>query len=132
MPRPCRLNLVSKPQHMTERGNNRQACFFLTEDRLTDLKLMDRAARRRDCRIHAYVLMTNHVHILATPLKADGISRLMQDTGREYVRYINSSYRCNALGQDDGPITPHEKWMALGVDHRSRCAAYGALFDDVP
>ena len=182
MPRPPRLNLVGFPQHITQRGNNRQACFFLTEDRLTYLKLMDRAARRRDCRIHAYVLMTNHVHILATPLKVNGISRLMQDIGREYVRYINSSYRrsgtlwegrfksslvdsaeyclicyryielnpvraamvdkpddyrwssyrCNALGQDDKLIKPHEEWMALGVDHRSRCAAYGALFDDAP
>ena len=132
MPRPRRLNLVGIPQHITQRGNNRQACFFLTEDRLTYLKLMDRAARRRDCHIHAYVLMTSHVHILATPLKADGISRLVQDIGREYVRYINSSYRCNALGQDDELITPHEEWMALGVDHRARCAAYGALFDDAP
>ena len=43
MPRPPRLNLVGIPQHITQRGNNRQACFFLTEDRLTYLKLMDRA-----------------------------------------------------------------------------------------
>ena len=126
--------------------------------------------------------MTNHVHILATPLVADGVSRMMQDIGREYVRYINSAYRrsgtlwegrfksslvdsnkyclicyryielnpvraamvdkpdhyrwsshrCTALGLDDELITPHEEWMALGVDHRSRCAAYRALFDDVP
>ena len=46
MPRPPRLNLVGIPQHITQRGNNRQDCFFLTEDRLTYLKLMDRAARR--------------------------------------------------------------------------------------
>lgn len=93
MPRPRRLNLVGIPQHITQRGNNRQACFFDNEDRLTYLELLNRAARRRACDIHAYVLMTNHVHILATPRVADGVSRLMQDIGREYVRYINSSYR---------------------------------------
>jgi putative transposase len=78
---------------MTQRGNNRQDCFFDNEDRLACLELLGHTARRRGCEIHACVLMTNHVHILATPAVADGISRLMQDVGREYVRYINSTYR---------------------------------------
>lgn len=182
MPRPRRLNLVGIPQHITQRGNNRQDCFFDDEDRLTYLELLHRAAVRRACFIHAYVLMTNHVHILMTPTVADGASRLMQDMGREYVRYINriyrrsgtlfegrfksspvdsavyclicyryielnpvraamvqapadyrwSSHRCNGLGRADDLITPHEEWLALGKNHRSRCTAYLGLFDQPP
>lgn len=93
MPRPRRLNLVGIPQHITQRGNNRQTCFFDDDDRLTYLELLQRAARRRACDVHAYVLMTNHVHILATPSVAHGASLLMQDLGREYVRYINRTHQ---------------------------------------
>ena len=93
MPRPPRLNLVGVPQHITQRGNNRQVCFFDDEDRFRYLEILRRAAKRRSCDIHAYVLMTNHVHLLITPSVADGASRFMQDVGREYVRYINGAYR---------------------------------------
>ena len=93
MPRPRRLNLPGIPQHVTQRGNNRQACFFVDQDRKTYLTLLGHAAQRRGCAIHAYVLMTNHVHLLLTPSTPDGVSRLMQDVGREYVRHINGTYR---------------------------------------
>ncbi len=93
MPRPRRLNLPGIPQHITQRGNNRQSCFFDDEDRLVYLDLLGKAAARRCCDVHAYALMTNHVHILATPLEADGVSRLIQDVGREYVLHINRTYR---------------------------------------
>lgn len=77
------------PQHVTQRGNNRQPCFFEDEDRLYYLRLARFAARRRECRIHAYVLMGNHVHFLLTPMKEDGASTFMQDIGRLYVKFIN-------------------------------------------
>jgi putative transposase len=93
MPRPTRLNLPDIPQHVTQRGNNRQACFFDDEDRNVYLSQLENSARRRECAIHAYVLMTNHVHLLVTPSIPDGVSKLMQDVGREYVRYINGKYR---------------------------------------
>lgn len=93
MPRPPRLNLPGIPQHVTQRGNNRQACFFDDQDRVTYLSLVGAAAVRRSCAIHAYVLMTNHVHLLVTPANPDGVSRLMQDIGREYVRQVNARYR---------------------------------------
>jgi putative transposase len=93
MPRPPRLNLPGIPQHVTQRGNNRQACFFDDEDRIAYLSLLGKAAHVRGCEIHAYVLMTNHVHLLVTPTTPDGVSRLMQDIGREYVRRINGLYR---------------------------------------
>ncbi len=182
MPRPRRLNLAEIPQHITQRGNNRQVCFFGDEDRLTYLEILERSAARRTCAIHAYVLMTNHVHILATPLVPDAVSRLMQDVGREYVRYINrtykrsgtlwegrfksslvesnayclicyryieqnpvragmvtdesnyrwSSYRCNALGIENGLIAPHQNWLSLGRNSTERCDTYRALIKDQP
>jgi putative transposase len=93
MPRPRRLNIPDIPQHVTQRGNNRQVCFFGDEDRHIYLSLLEKASLRRECAVHAYVLMTNHVHLLVTPAIPDGVSRFMQDIGREYVRYINTAYR---------------------------------------
>jgi putative transposase len=93
MPRPARFNLPGIPQHVTQRGNNRQVCFFNDQDRNFYLWSLAKAAHRRDCLIHAYVLMTNHVHLLVTPNTPDGVSRLMQDTGREYVQHVNRTHR---------------------------------------
>jgi putative transposase len=45
------------------------------------------------CAIHAYVLMTNHIHLLLTPEAGDSIRRLFQECGRQYVEYINHTYR---------------------------------------
>ena len=93
MPRPRRLNIPGIPQHVTQRGNNRQVCFFDDDDRETYLELINKASIRRACTVHAYVLMTNHIHLLVTPETADGISHFMQDIGREYVQHINKTYR---------------------------------------
>ncbi|MDN5850423.1 MAG: transposase [Nitrococcus sp.] len=67
MPRQPRYNLISVPQHVIQRGNNRQAVFFADEDYRTYLEHLKAAADRHHCDLHAYVLMTNHVHLLATP-----------------------------------------------------------------
>jgi len=100
VPRPRRFNLPGIPQHITQRGNNRQACFIDDLDRKTYLDLLAKSAKRRDCAIHTYVLMTNHVHLLATSDTPDGASLLMQDLGREYVRYFNTRHqRCGTLWQ---------------------------------
>ena len=61
MPRPARLNLPDIPQHITQRGNNRQACFYSDDDYRLYLELLHGACRAHDCSLHAYVLMTNHV-----------------------------------------------------------------------
>ncbi len=66
MPRRPRLNLPAAPMHVIQRGNNRQATFFADEDYRFYLECLGDAARRYACRIHAYVLMTNHVHLLAS------------------------------------------------------------------
>ena len=87
-------NLVpGLPQHVIQRGNNRQAVFFAEADYRYYLDALQQAAARYDCAIHAYVLMTNHVHLLVTPNAEDGLSRMMQGVGRQYVRYINGVYR---------------------------------------
>jgi len=93
MPRLPRLNLPGVPQHVVQRGNNRQACFFAEQDYAVYLdKLKDYSEEYR-VSIHAYVLMTNHVHLLLTPDTATGVSKLMQSMGRYYVRYVNKTYQ---------------------------------------
>ena len=93
MPRLPRFNLIDVPQHIIQRGNNRQACFFDDADYLFYLDCLQSAADNAGCDVHAYVLMTNHVHILATPRRGHAVSRMMQSVGRRYVRHINTRYR---------------------------------------
>lgn len=93
MARKARFNLPGIPQHVIQCGNNREPCFYAEADYDRYLVDLSEAANHNACRIHAYVLMTNHVHVLVTPMCEYGISHLMQDLGRKYVRYINQRYR---------------------------------------
>lgn len=93
MPRRSRLNITGVPQHLIQRGNNRQATFFAEEDYRAYIGWLVDAAKKHHCRIYAYVLMTNHVHLLASTTKAMGLSLMMQHVGRYFVRYINHTYR---------------------------------------
>ncbi|MCQ8130235.1 transposase [Methylomonas rivi] len=81
------------PVHAIQRGNNRQAIFFADEDYAQYLRCLKLAAKKHDCRIHAYVLMTNHVHLLLTPTQAQGVGEFFQTIGRHYVAYINQTYQ---------------------------------------
>ena len=72
-----------------QRGVNREPCFFAEEDYGCYLHWLKTAATDYHCAIHAYVLMTNHVHLLVTPDEPDGLSRMMQSVGRRYVQYVN-------------------------------------------
>ena len=92
MPRPTRLNIPHIPQHIVQRGNNRQACFFDEKDYALYLSKLKEYADKYHVEIHSYVLMTNHIHLLATPTTKGGVSHLMQSLGRYYVRYINQTY----------------------------------------
>ncbi len=89
MPRRRRLDAAGVPLHVIQRGNNRAACFFSDIDRRLYLKCLADAARRRGCAIHAYALMTNHVHLLLTPEKTGSTSLMLQDLGRKYVPVVN-------------------------------------------
>ncbi|MBU1426199.1 MAG: transposase [Gammaproteobacteria bacterium] len=93
MPRRPRVNLAEHPQHVVQRGHNREACFFADEDYLFYLHWLREGAKKYCCDIHAYVLMTNHVHLLLTPHHPDAISLLMQSLGRRYAQYVNRIYR---------------------------------------
>jgi putative transposase len=93
MARLGRYFLPGQPLHVIQRGNNRAPIFFHPEDYARYCDWLARAAADEGCAVHAYVLMTNHVHLLLTPESADSLPRLMQSLGRRYVRYINAAYR---------------------------------------
>ncbi len=73
MPRKTRFNLVGIPQHVIQRGNNREPCFYSELDYRRYLDGLSKSARKYICRIHAYLLITNHVHMLVTPMKELGV-----------------------------------------------------------
>ncbi len=93
MPRKARMFLPDVPCHIISRGNNRDACFFSDDDYLYYLACLNDACRKHDVDVHAYVLMTNHVHLLMTPRAITSIPRVIQSIGRRYVQYINKTYR---------------------------------------
>jgi len=92
MPRKPRMYLPGVPFHVIQRGNNRGNCFFSDSDYRVYLDCLGDASRRYGLDVHAYVLMTNHVHLLMSPEREDSISRAMQSIGRRFVQHINRSY----------------------------------------
>lgn len=92
MPRRSRLILAGAPTHLVQRGVDRQPCFFAPEDRVFYLDLLAEHAQAARCAVHAFVLMTNHVHLLITPETAQGPSRLMNLLGQRYVRAVNRAH----------------------------------------
>ncbi|MFC2993600.1 transposase [Halomonas tibetensis] len=90
MPRPTRILLPMTPVHLVQRGNNRGACFVYRGDARRYLDLLDEARQEYGVDVHAYVLMTNHVHLLATPRDdPHGISLMMKSLGQRYAQYFN-------------------------------------------
>jgi putative transposase len=93
MPRRARLSLPGVPLHLIQRGNNRQTCFFADEDYRFYLDWLGEYAGKFGCHIHAYVLMTNHVHLLVSADRAVAPGTLMKSLGQRYVQYVNRVYR---------------------------------------
>jgi putative transposase len=93
MSRKPRFILPGIPQHVIQRGHNREPCFYAEEDYLRYRYYLQEAAEKNEVSIHAYVLMTNHVHLLVTPCQPHSISHMMQDLGRKFVRYMNYTYQ---------------------------------------
>jgi len=79
-------------QHVIQRGNNRQACFGGDSDMKTYLNWLKEFSKKYKVSIHAWVLMTNHVHLLCTPEPGGSLSKMMQSLGRMYVQYFNYTY----------------------------------------
>ena len=92
MPRRRRVHLDSVPLHIVQRGHNRAACFFAAADYHAYLHWLGAALSETDCALHAYVLMTNHVHLLVTPALASQVPKLVISLGRRYVQYVNKKY----------------------------------------
>ena len=90
LPRICPPDI---PQHVIQRGNNRHACFASEQDFSAYANWLKEYSQQFSVAIHAWVFMTNHVHLLVTPQKQDGIAHMMQALGRRYVRYFNYTYR---------------------------------------
>lgn len=178
MPRRPRVHVDGVPLHIVQRGHNREPCFFGEDDYGSYLHWLGEALSEFECALHAYVLMTNHVHLLFTPRKAEAVPKLIISLGRRYVQYVNrsyrrtgtlwdsryksslvqaetyllacqryielnpvraamvedpahyrwTSYRSNALGQQDPRLTPHPLYLSLGRSDKDRQAAYRALF----
>lgn len=92
MPRPPRILLAGVPLHIVQRGHNRKPCFFAPHDREAYLHRLRIALDTADVALHAYCLMTNHVHLLITPSAVAAVPELMMSLGRRYVQYINRRY----------------------------------------
>ena len=93
MPRRGRLAVPGIPWHIIQRGNNRSACFYTEADYHRYLLTLTEQADKHGCAVHAYVLMTNHVHLLLTPEREDSAALLMKHLGQRYVQYVNRTYR---------------------------------------
>ncbi|HUI99479.1 MAG TPA: transposase [Usitatibacter sp.] len=92
MPRHSRCVVAGVALHVIQRGNNRSPCFNREADRRLYLALLRELCDLYECSIHAYVLMTNHVHLLATPDHSDSMSLVMKHLGQRYVQYVNRRY----------------------------------------
>ncbi len=90
LPRICPPGI---PKHIIQRGNNRQACFGSEEDFAAYAHWMHDFSNKHHVDIHTWGFMTNHVHLLVSPSTNEGVSRMMQEVGRHYVRYFNHTYR---------------------------------------
>jgi putative transposase len=96
MARIGRIVLVDCPLHIVQRGINRSPCFFSVGDYLTYLRLLSTFSARFNCSVHAYCLMTNHVHLLVTPHATDACAQLMKNLSQQYVQRTN--YRLGRSG----------------------------------
>ncbi len=89
MPRRARAVLPGFALHIVQRGINRQSCFFETGDYAAYLRFLKTFSKRFGCAVHAYCLMTNHVHLLATPIGVDSCALMMKNLSQCYVQWLN-------------------------------------------
>ncbi len=120
MARQPRLDLPGIPQHIVQRGNNRLPCFLDDADRAHYRHLLREALLATRCRLHAYVLMDNHVHLLATPPEAGALAQLMQKLGRQYVGQFNARHhRTGTLWEGR-----YKSCLVDSADYLLRCVRY--------
>ena len=93
MPRTARLRLPDVPLHILQRGHNRSPCFIDTKDYELYLGLLEEFSLLHACPVHAYVLMTNHIHLLATPQRPESASEMMRSVNQRYVQHVNRKWK---------------------------------------
>jgi len=93
MPRRNRSYLPGFPYHIVQRGNNKEPCFIEAENYQFYLSLLESLSKRYEVSVHSYCLMTNHIHLLATPTSKEAISNIMKVVGSRYAQYINKKYK---------------------------------------
>ncbi|MEM8814416.1 MAG: transposase [Pseudomonadota bacterium] len=118
MPRQPRYFIPGLPQHVIQRGVDRQAVFFEPRDYELYLHCLRDAATQFECNVHAYVLMTNHTHLLITPQSERSIPLLMQAMGRTYVQSLNRLY------QRSGPLWQGRYKASLVQDNHYLLSCY--------
>jgi len=89
MPRVARIVIPDCPQHVTQRGNNRQDVFFVDDDRAAYLRLLAEESEKHGLAVDGYCLMTNHVHLVATPREEESLARALGRTHFRYTQYVN-------------------------------------------
>lgn len=92
MARLPRYSIINQPQHIILQGLEDQQLYFEEQDFQYFRDCLDASAYNYQLKLHAYALMPDHVHILATPGRKDGVSRMVQSIGRNYVQYYNECY----------------------------------------
>jgi putative transposase len=116
MARSPRLSLPSFPHHVIQRGNNRQPIFLAPKDYEVFLDCLREAKRKCRARLYAYVLMTNHVHLLVEPEHEGDLGRFMQSVGRRYVRYVNDIHECTGTlweGRFKSAVVSRDEYLIM-------------------
>lgn len=114
MPRRARHYISGQPYHIVQRGNNRESCFIETENYQFYLGLWQELSKKFSVSIHAYCLMTNHIHFLVTSQMNDGISQAMRQVGSRYAQYFNKKYRRTGTlweGRHKSSLIQTEKYL---------------------
>ncbi|MBS3733943.1 MAG: transposase [Phycisphaerae bacterium] len=127
MPRVARVVIPGCPHHVTQRGNNRQDVFFVDDDRRVYLDVLRVQCQRFGLAIDAYCLMTNHVHLVATPGDADALARAVGRTHWRYTQYVNEVHgRSGHLWQNrfySCPLDDEHFWTAVAYVERNPARA---------
>ena len=114
MPRRPRMYIPGFPYHIVQRGNNRKACFIVQEDFAFYLELWKEISARYGVSVHAYCLMTNHIHFLVTPDTSEAISNTMKVIGSRYAYYFNKRLNCTGTlweGRHKASLIQSERYL---------------------
>jgi putative transposase len=114
MPRRARHYVAHLPYHVVQRGNNREVCFIEPENYSFYLTLWQELSEKFQVAVHAYCLMTNHIHFLVTPTTEDAISMVMKRVGSRYAQYMNKKYRRTGTlweGRHKASLIQSEKYL---------------------